>query len=424
MSVSWYKKGTQGRLSIREKSTIDEINEIVKSNNIDTSNWSTMTTIDDLEDLRDDLIDDYGDPDIEDQNTSEKSEEIIDENNDQDYVGDSNVQKQTNEEVLDLGDFVETESEHAFTDAFKEEDMFKVDGGSFNNSSEQPPESGQTIEDPLAILKKKQRVEQISNTVPSFDNGDTESDSDPDNPQTEEDKKKVALGKKTKRKATKQFADKIVTLLELIVEATAKSYAKYPDKKLQKAVDDGLLDLSFVFGTSQETVKEFIDNYRQNLNDAISTDEEMHEEMVDAVLLYMEEQEIEVTPKTNLGITIATYIISVGVEAHKQRQSINRAVEQMKQNYALHKTIFEDQKQKIQELETKLEWQSKPKESIPKPLEFNLPKKTTDEKPQIKLVGDPEEQIQRKKDFTESENMIETIQSPVMGDSKPVKLKK
>jgi hypothetical protein len=430
---SFYKRG-RGRKTTHEKDILKEVNDIIDANDVDTSEMEIIDNFDDLQNFRDDLVRKYGkvreeEPEQVEEKPSAKKEQTeqfeLEETEDK-----PTEQITTSNDEYSLSDFTEVKTQHAFSEGFKEEDLYKAEN-SFeqepeptNSGSEalsEPTEQAQpndSVPDAFAEARKARKTRQ---RIESVNNDDEVSDE-----KSEESERKAKLSKTVSKKATKNVARQTAKIVTFLMEGGAKWYGKVPDKTLDKLEQQGKIDRHYVYDKNKnKTVAELVDEHNTFLDEVVKVDADTHDDLVEALMLVAEEHEIEVSPTNNLLLVILSMGISLFQASHTQKKEMQRTLKKMQDNYQLEivrngqlKQEVEQKDNKIAELEAQIKSLSfgsqnnNASESGVTQLSFG----DSPKKPSISVVKGAE----RKRDFKEAESMLEEVTSTVQESSEAI----
>jgi hypothetical protein len=358
---NWYKKG-KGRKSSVENASIRTVNDLIEQNNIDISKYDSPTTPNELYELRNKLLEEYGSPvikkDVLPSETTENvsaQEPILDDSSKTNFQEpepvETPVESQTQStRTFELSDFVEQKSDSPFTDEFPAEDMHKAtsDFPSYVPEPTPPPESSQAIEqvsndsvpDAWEQMKKKrdrgsalgtETVEATAEPVSSTPKSD-----------------KVPLADETKRKATESMARQMAKITTFLAELGVKKVSKLSDKHIDKLEDQGLIDRNFE--VNGRTVAELLDDHNDLIDKMIEVDPQSKNDLVEAIKLVAEKHQIEMSPESNLAMVVVTIIISLAQAGLSQKKEFKKTLKKISDTYTMQKRQIAPMEEEIARL--------------------------------------------------------------------------
>lgn len=440
---NWYKKG-RGRMSSVEKATVSQINDIIEEFGVDISYYEAPTTPNELNDLKDGLIAEFGQPKLkkdkfpESKNSLEEAEaeaKLKAESNSQDSDIEQtseefeleenkpadNIVESSKTDAFEITDFEEVNTPNPFAEEFKKEDMYKV-----SNFTDPEPLDSQI--DPVNQIESVPNAWDIAKTTqekPTTLEINSATPISPETTQTPEEKEKVKLAKKTGKVATENIAKQGAKIFEFITEIGIKKYSKISDKHLEKLEEQDLIDRNFI--VKGKTVSELIEEHNDLIDELIKTDPEMREELIEALMLVAEKHQIEMSPESNLAMVVITMLLTLGKAGYDQKKAIKKLIKKVSDQYTLGKHALSEANERNKALQQQLDNVKLNNERIPlvqtpetepvdpapiKELSFG----DNSSKPSLGLNLQP-----RSREIVEEESILEEITSEVSGDVKRVK---
>jgi hypothetical protein len=460
--TKFYTKG-KGRKSALERSMINDIETIIEQHDVDMSEFKPATNPNELEDLRNNLVEKYGSPKVEKKDTTSSQAEPSQEETDPG----SSVEEETEsfeqpsettdadlpstetsgEETWQLSDFKEVKDNHPFSQPFKEEDMFKA--SRYMDDAEDTPSGDVEEIDPTQHMERSQPTTDTeeSDSVenpwerrrPAQPQNDTTEVAPPqpsnnnDAPLSEEEKKKVKLANSTGKKASEMLAKQVTNLTCSALEGGAKWYGKLPvtEKKLKKLEATGKLDRHFVVDkATQKTFNHIVDEHKQFLDEVIKIEADQKEDLMKAIMLVAEKHDVQVSPESNLMMVLLNIVITIGQASHQQKKKMERLITKISDQYVLESQRIAPLENENAELKAQLRVLQGGGQPTTQPTVAT--EDQNDAEPwtkKLKFGESGQKEIKELGSRTEQKvetasNEIETITSEVEGDNKPQKFKK
>lgn len=417
----WYSKG-KGRKSAYEHETIGKINSLIDAHNIDITTYESPTNPEELKELHETISSKYPSDQPAPEPTKPEEPKVESDPQPEDPTPQAEETPEVSAEPTpldyNLSDFQPVTQINPFSESFKKEDMFKA-----NDFGKLPEEEQIELTDDAPItddsvpdaweVAKQDRLKRDTSTIET-----------PEAEPTKEDKEKVALSEKTSKKATLSLARQGAKLFEFISELAVKKYSKISDKRLQNMEDKDLIDRNFIVPSSNKTVADVVDEHNELIDELVKVDPETREDLIEAIMLVAEKHQIKMSPESNLAMVVITMILTLGKVGYDQKQSMNKMLQKVSNQYTLSKTaMIESEKRnaKLQEQLNELQQkafqqptnnaESKP-EAV-KELKFNMPKRKK------KSLSVEKSEPKQEREVEEATSMIPTITSKIEGDTKP-----
>jgi hypothetical protein len=443
---SFYLKG-RGRKTAQEKSLISDIEKIISENDLKASDLDQASSVEELEALRDNLQNEFPGSASEGTSRSFKAPDNMDgeepapkePSND---VDPEPAPKETEnfdspemsdgvfEDNYKLSDFEELNTSHPFTAEFKEEDMFKASEFSerFNEhggSGESDPGAVEnSVNDPGTDAPSPELSAQESAPqpweVPSEPTPQSSSPVEITGPENPEDEKKVKLARSTSKKATKSFAKQMTNLTCMGMEGGAKWFGKVKESDLKKLEKQGKIDRDWIFDQqSGKSVKQWIDQNNEFLDEVINIDEDTRDELEEAILLVAEKHDIQVSPESNLMFILLNIAFTIGKASWDHRKMMKRTLDRISDNYTLNAKMYNEQQVELEQLReykrnsqrNKTNGSETPEQETPiKELSFD---KAGSDKPSLSVKKE-DPQVERKVEGATA--ILEEVTSTIEGD--------
>jgi hypothetical protein len=348
---SFYKKGKKGRNTSLENHAIKEIQEIMEANGIDSV--ETATTPEELYALRDKLKNKYGSkaeaPKEEPKQApvEEPKQDPVEEPKQDPVEAPAENPKEefeltpTEEEApasspehhFKISDFQPVQEINPFTAPFKKEDLFKAENEFRLDEEEVKPPT----EDKFSQHELPEHTDATPN---AWEIAKSRGDKPIESLEVEEvssssDEMKVKPQSETSKKATKSLAKQSAKIFQFISEWAVKRYAKVSEKNLNKMEEQDLIDRNFM--VNGKTVAELIEDHNDLIDEMIKVDEDMKEDLVDALMLVAEKHQIEMSPESNLAMVVITIMISLGKAGYDAKQEMRKTLRKISDTYVLNK---------------------------------------------------------------------------------------
>jgi hypothetical protein len=474
----FYKRTKRGALQGVERELIAEIEAMCENKGIDVRTLDVASNVEELRDLRDAVELRGAEKSASDTNTNNNSDKPT---STTDKAADTNAEAANKEESFeapeetkpnaeptpepsefektgksfDMADFVPQDNSNPFATEFIKEGREYATGEvnigqpeAVESPAPDPkPERTPSVES-VSEATPVEAVEPVNDSVASPWDVSTDNEVEVNNRESQvdqdlnsDDPEKVKLAETTKKKATKHIAKQAANLYAIVVEKAGKWTGQISEKTLTKLENEGKLDREFVIDDQTgETVDRFVDNHNDNLTAAVKLDEDVKDDFQEALELVMEKHQWEVTPEVNLAIVAISGFATTIQQARQCRNESMKVLDKASKTYQMVTYELTEAHSRNDELEAQIaelqaqlsaskNGQAQPsvQPSVPA-TENNL---TVVTPPPIRkgsfnkkeADGIIEPAAERNVDFTEEENMIETITSPIL-EEKPSIVKK
>ena len=448
---SYYQRKGAGRRTKLESKLMDDIDDIIQKNDIEDIN--TVDSIDGLQDLRDKLKDEYDDVDIsENEEKSTFNEELKSKPTSKEIepseLDEAHPKKTENNPPneptesfsnLEFSDFEEIDSSHAFVGEFDPEDSFKIEPTEAPINIPKSDASDVLVDTPQPATPNNipawELKKQMANKIKTSERLGVLDDSAPEpninqqpikeetmlanvdkEPLSEDEEKKVALAKKTAKKATKSLARQSAKIFEWIVEFGVKKFTKISEKSLKKIEKTGEVDRNIPIDDSGKTIAQFVDEHNEIIDEIIKLDPDDRDDLVDAIMLVAEEQDIKASPMANLGMVVFTIMLSLGKAGYDQMKETKKLIRKTTDTYLVQTKHLADAHKEIAFLKKQQSTESPTFVNNP-PTELKQLKfiKEVPKKPSI-IFGKPEHNPEKERTFSEANAMIEEVNTVVDGE--------
>ena len=454
---SFYQRKGAGRPNATEKKLVSEIEKIISENDLDSSDVKVCETVTDLQNLRDRMKDEYS--------SSASSAHEDPESESEDYEAPDPVEKTKPEETnveeerslesfddVKMSDFEEIKPDHAFVGNFDPADLHKINPNASSNISDDSypaPPDPQEDRPKTAWEIKKEMASKVdtSERLDAFDEQPDDSAPEPSAKQapepvkdsseavlSEDEEKKIKLAKSASKKATKSLARQSAKIFEWILEIGVKKFTKISEKYLRKLEADGEVDRHLEITDNGKTIAQVVEAHNDNIDEIIKVDPDDRDDLIEAIMLVAEEQDLKASPMANLGMVIMTMGITLGKAGYDAQKQTKKLIKQGIDNYVVGVQKLNEKDKEIEFLKKQLSFQNgstngfntvqppepAKNETAIRQLSFGA---DIPEKPTISF-GKPEHDQVKEREFKEAENMLETVGSEISGEAEAKAKKK
>jgi hypothetical protein len=430
MANKFYKREKRGALSSKERNLVAKIESLVDQNDVDVNELGSARNVDQLEVMLEALEEEYGSTTIESSSPKEEPtnfEEPKETKPVESSTEQVNVPKETGS--YELSQFVSQENSHPFAIEFESAGRDYAKGGPTINPS--IDESEQNLDDkPVENTESSRFSESATDSVASPWDVPTDKETefsssriDTDNVESD-DPEKTALAESTKKKATKHIAKQAANLYAIVTEKLGGWAGKISDKKLEALEEEGKIDREYVVDKGRNlTIQGIADNHNSQLKKMVKLDDDVKDDFQEALELVMEKHQFEVTPEVNLAIVTISGIATVVKTATDLKKDTMELIEKSGKNAMVIQNQLERERAMREDLQRQIE-EMKNGSAILESNTESPQQQTQGEVKEMSFVKKTEldvsdtETVQRNRSFSDSENMIETITSPVI-EEKP-----
>ena len=436
----YYRRKGAGRYNPNERSLMGEIDDVLAENDLLESDIRVVESEGDLEKLKDELVAKYESSQSEPAEEAPAEEAPAEEAPAEEAPAEPSTSELDN---TDLTDFVEKKTQSAFSAGFKPEDMHKLnlDRGQSSSAeeilstSEPAPASSSSIVKPAWEMQKNISTKsKMSSRLDSFDDdGDstpapkddgktvTPASTEKPKPLSPEDEKKVKLAKSASRKATKSLAKQSAKIFEWVLEWAVKKFSKISDKSIDKMEKSGDFSRHMpMAGMAGKTIAQFIDDHNDEIDEIVKVDEDDRDDLIEAIMLVAEEEDVKASPKANLAMVVLTMGMSMAKAAYDEKKDTKKAIKKSAEAYTIGVEKLGKAESEIVELKRQLSF--KQDSSSPAPVVKGVQEvpirqlsftKNIPSKPAIEF-GKPDHTPVR--NFPQADSMVEEVNSEVAGE--------
>jgi len=129
-----------------------------------------------------------------------------------------------------------------------------------------------------------------------------------------------------KRKAAEKTADALLNMYCQFAPMPFKHWASISERKVKEMAFEDKIDLSLEL-EDNVTVKEYIDNTNQGVEEVFTVSEETREEIKEPLIDVLLENDLALTPTQRLMIAVGSHVVQMGFSAYQLAQNNKVALE-------------------------------------------------------------------------------------------------